>query len=90
MPDHVHMVIGPSDGIDIITFVGQYKNLTQRAAWRAGLRGSFWQSSFWDHFLRTEESVISAVQYVVHNPIRGELVANWRDYPYSGSLVFEL
>ena len=90
MPDHVHLVIGPSVRCDIVTFVGQFKNLAQRAAWQAGVHGRFWQRSFWDHFLRTEESVESAVLYVLHNPVRAGLVAEWRDYLHSGSFVFEL
>lgn len=30
MPDHVHLVIGPSARCDIVTFVGQFKNLAMR------------------------------------------------------------
>lgn len=36
MPDHIHLVLGPSRDCDIINFVGQYKNLLQRAAWGLG------------------------------------------------------
>ena len=57
MPDHVHLVLGASATCDIVTFVGQFKNLAQRAAWRHGVRGAFWQPSFWDHFLRQDEEV---------------------------------
>ena len=90
MPDHVHLVIGPSAGCDIVTFVGQFKNLAQRAAWQAGVQGRFWQHSFWDHFLRREESLECVVQYVLQNPVRGGLVAHWRDYPHAGSLEMDL
>ena len=34
MPDHVHLVLGPSPSCAITTFIGQFKNLAQRAAWR--------------------------------------------------------
>ena len=57
MPEHIHLIIGPSSSCDITTFVGQYKNLAQRAAWSCGVKGSFWQKSFWDHFLRVEEDL---------------------------------
>ena len=40
MPDHVHLLIGPSPTCDIMTFVGQFKNLAQRAAWQHGIRGT--------------------------------------------------
>ncbi len=32
MPDHVHLVLAPSPACDIPTFVGQLKDLAQRAA----------------------------------------------------------
>ena len=35
----------------------------------------------------TPEPVVS---YILNNPVRGGLVQEWRDYPFSGSLVCEL
>ncbi|HLB11726.1 MAG TPA: transposase, partial [Dehalococcoidia bacterium] len=90
MPDHVHLVLGPSASSDIVTFVGQYKNLSQRAAWTRGVKGRFWQTRFWDHFVRAEEQVEQVVQYVLNNPVRKGLVDHWGAYPFSGSLVFPL
>jgi putative transposase len=90
MPDHVHLVLGASATCDIVTFVGQFKNLAQRAAWQQGVRGAFWQPSFWDHFLRHNEDVETVVTYVLNNPVRSGLVGRWQDYPSSGSLVFDL
>ena len=90
MPDHVHMVLSPSPDCDIVCFVGEFKNLVQRAAWQVGVKGSFWQASFWDHFLRAEEQLERVVEYVLDNPVRQGLAAERRDYPFSGSLVFTL
>ena len=90
MPDHVHLVLGPSLSCDLVTFAGRFKNLAQRAAWKRGIEGSVWQKSFWDHFLRAEEDLERVVEYVLNNPVRRGLVQEWRDYPYCGSLVFDL
>jgi putative transposase len=90
MPDHVHLVLGASPICDIVTFVGQFKNLVQREAWRLGVTGAFWQASFWDHFLRKDEQLEHVIGYVLHNRVRSGLVERWRDYRFSGSLVFEL
>ena len=90
MPDHVHLVLGPSPACDIVTFVGRFKNLAQRAAWRLGVTGAFWQHGFWDHFLRREEQVEIVVKYVLHNPVRSGFVTRWDEYPFCGSLVFDL
>jgi putative transposase len=89
MPDHVHLVLGASTGCDIITFVAQFKNLAQRAAWQHGVHGRIWQQSFWDHFLRNEEQLENVVRYVLNNPVRAGMSLTWQDYPYCGSLVFD-
>jgi REP element-mobilizing transposase RayT len=90
MPDHVHLILGASPSCDIVTFVGQFKNLAQREAWRLGVKGAFWPTSFWDHFLRGDERLEHAIEYVLNNPVRSGLVARWCDYQFSGSIVFEL
>ena len=89
MPDHVHLVVEPSAGCDLATFVGQFKNLAQRAAWARGVRGQFWQASFWDHFLRRDEDLRRIVEYVLENPVRAGLVSVRQDYPFSGSPVLD-
>lgn len=90
MPDHVHLVISASATCSVITFVGQFKNLVLRSSWRHGVAGSFWQQGFWDHFLRADEELRVAAEYVLANPVRAGLVENWRSYAYSGSLEFAL
>lgn len=90
MPEHIHLVLSPSATCDITTFVGQYKNLAQRAAWSLGVKGAFWQKRFWDHFVRADEQLERVVEYVLNNPVRRGLVDHWRDYAYCGSLVFDL
>ena len=90
MPDHVHLVVSPSAECDIITFVGQFKNLAQRAVWQTGVDGRIWQTSFWDHFLRKDEDVERVVNYVLDNPVRKGLVTERKDHQFAGSLVFDL
>jgi putative transposase len=90
MPDHVHLVLEASATCDIVTFVGQFKNLAQRAAWRRGVDGAFWQTGFYDHFLRRDEQLETVLRYVVDNPVRAGLVHAAQDYPFAGSLVLDV
>ena len=90
MPDHVHLVAEASLCCDLVTFVGQFKNLAQRAAWARGVPGQFWQSSFWDHFVRRDEDLRRVIEYVLDNPVRAGLVAARQDYPFAGSPAFPL
>ena len=90
MPDHVHLLLSPSETCDVITFVGEFKSLVQRAAWEQGTAGHVWQRSFWDHLLRADEELEQAVSYVVNNPVRAGLVDAWMHYPFAGSLTWDL
>ena len=89
MPDHIYLIIAPSETCDVVKFVGQFKNLVQREAWALGVKGAFWQLSFWDHFLRRDEDLESCVRYVFNNPVRAGLAQEPAHYPFSGSLVFD-
>ena len=62
MADHVHPVLGASPTCDIVTCVGQFKNLAQRDAWRRGRKGTVWQTSFWDDVLRGDERLEPVVE----------------------------
>ncbi len=90
MPDHVHLVLSPHGRTNIIQFIAKYKSRTTRLAWRFGIKGRLWQKSFYDHFLRQEENVEHVVDYVLNNPVRKGLVAEWKEYPYVGSFVLDL
>lgn len=63
MPDHLHLVIAPGIEKDMVRFVGEYKGRTTRTAWKLGTKGKFWQTSFYDHFLRKEVMWFFYVQY---------------------------
>ncbi len=90
MPDHLHLLIGPSQESSIMDFLRDFKSLCTRAAWEQGHVGRVWQPRFYDHFLRGEEDLRRVVEYLLGNPVRKGMVAEWRDYPYCGSLVFDL
>lgn len=49
-----------------------------------------WQRNFFDHLLRTKEDLAAHVRYVAENPVRKQLVAEWQEYPYTGSIGFDL
>ena len=90
MPDHVHLLINASDRKGIVEFVREIKSLSTRIAWQHGYNGTIWQRSFYDHFLRRDEDCEMVASYIVHNPVRKGMVEDWREYPFSGSLVYEL
>ncbi len=48
-----------------------------------------WQRSYYDHVIRKEENLKDIIRYIWGNPVRKALVTNYRDYPFSGSLIFD-
>ena len=90
MPDHVHFLLSASEGKGIIEFVSEIKSLSTRLAWQHGYKGAIWQRSFYDHFLRGDEDCMVVARYIIGNPVRRRIVEDYRDYPFSGSLVYEL
>ena len=88
MPDHVHLLLeGCSDDANLRSAVSLWK---QRTAfeWKRRCRGSLWQSGYYDHVLRDEDSVPAIVKYVVGNPVRAGIVADASQYPHAGSSRF--
>jgi REP element-mobilizing transposase RayT len=88
MPDHVHMIFTPLNddlgnpfglaeimhGIKGASAHGINKTLNRRR--------HVWQREFFDHVLRSDESIHSKVQYICENPVRKGLVATVDDYPW--------
>ena len=90
MPDHVHLLAqGLSDASELKRFASLAK---QRSAfvYSRARRRQLWQPSYYDHFLRPEESSLSVVHYMFQNPVRAGLAERWVDYPYLGSETMEI
>jgi hypothetical protein len=89
MPDHLHLLlIGWNEHSDQRRAVALL-----RTAWNAELRrgGRSLQRQSYDHVLRDAErahgAFVANASYVLANPERANVVANWCDYPYLGSMV---
>ena len=90
MPDHVHILVEPSDCSDLTQFVQRVKGKATQAHWRLGGNGKLWQRGFYDHVLRSEEGIPDVARYILGNPVRADLVSEIADYPFSGSTVFKI
>ena len=59
-------------------------------AWHQRTGSKLWQKGFYDRVLRSNDNSLSFARYVVENPVRAGLVADMRDYPFSGSQRYEM
>jgi REP element-mobilizing transposase RayT len=89
MPDHLHAVVVPFDGGNVIDWVRRLKGRVAAEARQEGLC-ALWQRSFYDHVLRADETVLEVARYVLLNPVRAELVDHWQEWPHHGSEKWDL
>jgi putative transposase len=87
MPDHLHLLVSPQEsGVPVTRLMGSVHSRITRLAMERGHSGKVFQRGFYDHVLRTRESVFRIGQYILHNPVRRGLVHRYEDYPYCGMI----
>ena len=84
MPDHVHLFVCGDPEFVLSTWVAGLKRAISKAL---GMRGEFWQTTFFDHILRSDESYPAKWEYVCENPVRAGLVRESEDWRYQGEPV---
>jgi REP element-mobilizing transposase RayT len=79
MPDHLHALLAlPPDRQLDRTIVAWKSYQTKRMKIE-------WPSGFFDHRLRSDESLDEKANYIRMNPVRAGLVNNPKDWPHSWS-----
>jgi REP-associated tyrosine transposase len=89
MPDHVHLeLVGLSSTSDLIVLLRDFKGVATAQARDVGIR-NLWEKSFYDHILTAEDDHNAVASYIFNNPVRKGLAKDPRDWPYSGSWMFD-
>ncbi|HEU0074462.1 MAG TPA: transposase [Dehalococcoidia bacterium] len=83
MPNHLHLLLQGADRTELPRLMKRFK---QESAFDFKRRTgeALWQKSYHDHALRREEDLNDVVRYVAANPVRGGLVSDWTQYPFTG------
>lgn len=81
MPNHVHVVFSPLPGYRLESILHSWKSFSAKRANKIlGRTGRFWQREYFDHLVRSEESLRRITEYVRRNPERAVL----RNWPWVG------
>jgi REP element-mobilizing transposase RayT len=81
MPDHIHWLFSVSAEVSLAAIMKQVKGTTaHRINALVHSAGPVWQTSFHDHALRRDTSLVNMARYVVANPVRAGLVERIGDY----------
>ncbi len=84
MPDHLHVLLSPmNSGLQISRWLREFKSLTTNRYQSITRHATLWQRSAYDHVCRNGETAESALVYIVNNPVRGCLVQDWEDWPWT-------
>ncbi len=89
MPEHVHLVILPAEGMRLGLVIGELKSVSarrffqQRPCGPPGEKRILWLRRCYDHNCRTPESTIEKIKYCHNNPVARGLVSDPRDWKWS-------
>lgn len=87
MPDHLHLLlVAHAADANLIRTIQRYKQRTA-FAFTQQYHSMLWQKGYYDHILREHEDIRGVARYIADNPVRAGIVRDYRDYPYTGSLV---
>ena len=88
MPDHAHLLLSPlrdADGwnFSLPQIMHAIKGVSARKINVLLDRcGPVWQEEFFDHVLRSNDSVAEKMDYICRNPVRAGLVKVESEYPW--------
>ncbi len=89
MPDHLHLeLVGLDEDSDLIEMMKGFKGEATALARAFGI-GNLWEKSYYDHILRACDPAEAVAWYIFANPVRKGLVKDARNWPYSGSWMFD-
>ena len=85
MPNHIHLIATPNNNAGLAQAIGEtHRNYTRFINFREQWRGYLWQGRFSSYVL-DERYLLSAVRYILLNPVKSKLVTRPWDYKWSSA-----
>jgi putative transposase len=85
MPNHVHLILVPSDADGLRAALGEaHRRYTRHVNFREGWRGYLWQGRF-ASFPMDEAFLLACAHYVELNPVRAKPARRARDWRWSSA-----
>ena len=90
MPDHIHIILNieraDQNFLDIVSY------FKRKIAFE--LRGKIllkqlWQDRFIDRIIRNEKELEKLIRYILDNPVRKDLVNDYKQWPYFGGIYYD-
>ncbi len=87
MPDHVHLFVCGGLEFSLGKWIGGLKQALARGAGKQKSHEQIWQEGFFDHMLRSNESMSQKWDYIRANPVRAGLVRQAEEWAYQGEII---
>lgn len=86
MPNHVHVLIDVMPGVALSTIVQEWKSFTSHAANKLlGRNGAFWMPEYYDRYIRDQQHLKRAIEYIDANPVKAGLADTPSSYRWSSA-----
>ena len=87
LPDHVHLFVASGQDFTLGRWIGMLKQYLSKSLPNELALRPVWQQVFFDHLLRSDESLSQKWDYVRENPVRAGFVKTAAEWPYQGEIV---
>ena len=86
MPNHVHFLVIPYEGVEISTIAHSIKSYTAHEINKLlGREGQFWQHEPFDRYIRNARHFVSVIRYIENNPVEAGLCETVGEWPFSSA-----
>lgn len=90
MPNHVHLLFRQSLDAQLGKMIKSLKMYTaNRLNEERGVKGTVWQSGYFDRLVRNEKQYVAVVNYIHENPVKAKLVLSPKSW-HASSYVNEI
>jgi REP element-mobilizing transposase RayT len=85
MPNHVHVLFRVMD-TPMSQVIDAWKGYTAKKANKIlGTKGRFWQTGYWDTYMRNARHVLKTREYIENNPVKAKLIGMSKEWPASSA-----
>jgi REP element-mobilizing transposase RayT len=86
MPNHVHTLIAPVEGMSLSEIMYDWKSYTTHAINKAlNRKGKLWMMEYFDRYIRDNDHFQKVVNYIHNNPVKAGLVVDPADWRWSSA-----
>lgn len=86
MPNHVHFLLKPINNHSLSAIMKNFKSYTSHQANKILNRsGRFWQTDYFDRYIRDYEHFDKTINYIENNPVKAGLCEKRSDWKYSSA-----